>query len=149
MKKQCFLISILFFTLLFSYSQEVSIEFENKPQGDVGISATSEGLVFADNFLPTTSYQGGNIVTSFNIATFDFYTSPNYSEIVFGYGKYKIEIDGNYVFVDLRDCNYPYLDRNDLEIIYDFQSGQFKYNGYDVTGNIVGIWLIWLIESHK
>ncbi|MFQ6610347.1 MAG: hypothetical protein ACE5D7_06040, partial [Fidelibacterota bacterium] len=147
MEKYLLVFSIISF--LFSTGNEVEITLVNKPPGNITISAFAEGTVYGINFLPTSSYNGDTINTEFNVVRFDFITTPNSSEIIFGYGKYKIEIDGDYVYVDMRDCNYPYTDNSDLYFSYDFNTNHFNYNGNNVTGGTVGIWLILGTEEHE
>jgi len=136
------LIVLAFSSMLFSTPWEVGITLYNKPSGSVSIVATAQGIVFAEDYLPTTEYQGGTITTEFYSIAYDFYTSQNSSTVVFGYGKYRIEIEGSYIDIDMRDCNYPNNDNNDLSLDYDFSTGHFLYNGNDVTSGTVGIWLI-------
>ena len=142
------LLILIFFHFLFPISGEVIITLINRPTGNITVSAIAEGTVYGSDYMPTNLYNGGTINTTIDLLQIDFYTSPNSSTIVFGYGKYRIEIDDVYVFVDMRDCNYPYIDNNDLYLTYDFNSGHFAYNGYNVTGYTVGIWLILQTEEH-
>jgi len=99
--------------------------------------ASSQGYPITHDYDSLSDYD--------NAFTIDHVEDINVGEDSIAFGKYKITISGNSIYVDYRDCDYPgsYSD-SDIWIYYKVGTGKFYKNASLTqridTGSTVSIW---------
>jgi Secretion system C-terminal sorting domain len=120
----------------------------NQPANNPGwIYVDAQGVVWGaaeDGYPITHEFDHlSNYTTSFLLDHVeDIGAAPDY---VIGFGQYKITVNGHFIFVDYRDCDYPgsYSDA-DIHVYYQVSTGLF-YKDSGLTqqissGSTVDVW---------